>query len=79
MLSVKLDVVCGSLISSGSVLLIYTEGVSILNIFMRENTFCSHYCLLCVCLPVGNLGEGHYKKFLDFQIGCTSVSQKEAQ
>lgn len=78
MLAAKLAVICGSLISSGSMLLIYTEGVSILNIFIKENTFCSHYWWF-VCLPLGNLREGRCKKFLDFQIGFTSVSPKEPQ
>lgn len=60
-------------------LLIYTEGVSILNVFITEDTFCSHYWFFFVCLPLGNLGEGHCRKFLDFQIGFISVSPKEAQ
>lgn len=63
MLSAKLAGVCGSFISSGSLLLIYTEGVSILNIFIRKYILLALLPLACLLvsfifiLAVGNLGE----------------------
>lgn len=83
MFSSKLASVCGSLISSGSVQLVYTEGVSICSIFITENTLCPRFSFfVCVfasfnfILAIGNLGGGHCKNSLAFQVRLTSTSLK---
>ena len=83
MFSSELALVYGSLISSGSGLLIYTEGVSILNTFIIKNTFLPSFLVFCLfasfnfILVAGNLEEGYGKNFEDFQVGFTSIAPKD--
>lgn len=86
MFSSKLALVCGSLISSGSMLLVYTEGVSVLHIFITENTFfCLHFSLF-VCLLIlifswqlDMLGGSYCKNFFRFfKVDSSLIPKKKS-
>lgn len=74
MFSSELALDYGSLISSGSGLLIHTEGVSVLNTCIIKNTFLPSFLVFCLfasfnfILATGNLEEGYGKNFEDFQV-----------
>lgn len=64
-------------------LLIYIKVVSILNIFIAENTFFPSFLVFCLfasfnfILAMGNLGGSRCEDFIDFQVGFTSASPRD--